>query len=219
MPGSLHKVIAFLSAASLLSSPCLAFQTPLSDQSVREAYFLGQRRDESMAAFLNKYSQMLPRPKSGPHIYSITFLTPFALLVQYSSQQLEYSAQRAAQDHKAQEEAVEISVEILLTDSYGPFLNKPTYSRSGALVGTQLRSPGFWHAFKVHVFDGDEEITTDDLTGEPHYLCSEGGCTLTGATLRVRFPAEAFASQSASVEVVPPEGDRISVDFDLATLR
>jgi len=33
-------------------------------------------------------------------------LTPFALLVEYSSRQANYSAQQAALDHKAQDEAV-----------------------------------------------------------------------------------------------------------------
>jgi hypothetical protein len=218
MPGSLDKVIAFLSAASLLSSPCLAYQSPLSDQSVREAYFLGQRRDESMAAFLNKYTKTLPTPKSGPHIYSITFLTPFALLVQYSSQQLEYSAQRAALDHKAQDETVEISVEILLTNSFGPIISGAA-SRSGSPAGVRLRSPGFWHSFRFHIFDGREEITTDDLDGQPNYSCNEEGCMLSGATVTARFPADAFSSGTATIEVLPPEGDPVSVDFDLASLR
>src|SRR2546422_6941473 len=31
------------------------FRSPLSDQAVREAYFLGQRRDEKTAEFLDKY--------------------------------------------------------------------------------------------------------------------------------------------------------------------
>lgn len=219
MPLSLRPLFA-LFAAIVVSCPSVAaFQSPLSDQAVREAYFLGQRRDESMAAFLTKYTRFLPPPKSGPNINSVTFLTPFALLVEYSSRQFEYSAQQAALDHKSQEEAVEISVEIVFTASYGAFISKPTNSRSGSPIGTQLRSSGFWHAFKVHIFDGEEEITTDDLTGEPRYVCTEGGCTLSGATLRVRFPAAAFYSDSASVQVVPPEGEPVSVDFELASLR
>jgi len=68
----------------LLGQPAVAFDTPLSDQAVREAYFLGQRHDETMANLLNKYTKFLPPPKAGPDIASITFLTPFALLVQQS---------------------------------------------------------------------------------------------------------------------------------------
>lgn len=219
MPSSSRMYLASLTAALLLAQPSFAFNTPLSDQAVREAYFLGQRRDESMAAFLNKYTKALPPPKIGPHIYSVTFLTPFALLVEYSSRQSNYSAQQAALDHKAQDEAVEISIDIFLTPSYGPFTTPPTQSRSGSPLGIQMRPSDFWKTFKFRVFDGDEEITTDDLTGQPHYSCSEGGCILSGATVYLRFPASAFTSDTTNIEVTPPEGDPVSVDFDLSSLR
>src|SRR5436189_5309420 len=99
---SFASPIASVLAVLMLSTPSsFAFDTPLSDQAVREAYFLGQRRDETMAAFLNKYSKYLEAPKTGPHITSITFFTPFALLVQQSSQHTSgYSAQQAALDHR-----------------------------------------------------------------------------------------------------------------------
>jgi hypothetical protein len=219
MPLSLRSLFASSATILLVCPSSFAFQSPLSDQSVREAYFLGQRRDESMAAVLKKYTKFLPPPKSGPYIYSVSFLTPFALLVEYSSRQTDYSAQRAALDHKSQGEAVEISIEILLTSSYGALTTWPTGSRSGSPLGTRLRSADFWRTFKFRILDGNEEITTDDLTGEPHYICSEGGCTLSGATVRLRFPADAFYSESATINVLPPEGDPVSVDFDLATLR
>src|SRR5262245_42627789 len=119
MPSCVRYCLALLTSALLLCAPTLAYDTPLSEQAVREAYFLGQRRDESMYAFLNKYTKLLPPPKTGPHIAAITFFTPFALLVQYSSRQANYSAQRAALDHKAHDEIVEIQVEIQFTQSYG----------------------------------------------------------------------------------------------------
>ncbi|HKW33633.1 MAG TPA: hypothetical protein VJN92_11555 [Candidatus Acidoferrum sp.] len=219
MPSALRSSLVLLSSALLLSTPTLAYDTPLSEQAVREAYFLGQRRDESMYGFLNKYTKVLPPPKTGPSIHSVTFLTPFALLVQYSSQQANYSAQQAAIDHKGHDEIVEIRIEILLTQSYGAILSTPKASRSGAPLGFQMRSPEFWRAFKYRIFDGDEEITTDDLTGEPQFLCSEGGCILTGATVYIRFPAPAFTSDSAAIEVTPREGDPVSVDFDLSSFR
>ena len=39
------------------------------------------------------------------------------------------------------------------------------------------------------------------------------------ATLYLDFPADAFASDSAAVDVIPPEGNPVSVDFDLSALR
>ena len=213
-----RPLLALFTAALLFSVPSFALDTPLSDTAVREAYFLGQRRDEAMAHFLNRYTKFLPPPNIGPHISSISFLTPFALLVQFSSRQSNYSAQQAQKDHRPDEELVSIQIDIQLTQSYGPFVTKPTGSRVGS-TGYQLRSPGFWQAFKFHVFDGEEEIKTEDVTGEPNYSCSDGGCILTGATVRLQFPANAFTSTSAGIDVIPPEGDRVSVDFDLSSLR
>jgi hypothetical protein len=219
MPSFFRAGFAILTGALFVLPPSYAFNTPLSEQAVREAYFLGQRRDESMYAFLNKYTKLLAPPKTGPHIAAITFFTPFALLVQYSSRQSNYSAQRAARDHKAQDEIVEIQVAIQFTPSYGAMISAPTHSRSGSPTAIEQRSPEFWRAFKYRVFDGDEEITAEDISGEPQYQCSEGGCTLTGAIVYIQFPATAFQSDSAAVEVTPREGDTVSVDFDLSSLR
>src|SRR5207247_7468762 len=152
MPLSFRPCLVLLTGAFLLVPPSCAFDTPLSDQAVREAYFLGQRRDETMAALLNKYTKFLPPPKTGPHIYSVTFFTPFALMVQQSSQHTSgYSAQQAALDHRDQGEFVRISVQIHLTDSYGPFIARPTGSRSGSPTGLVPLPFDFWKDFDVQV--------------------------------------------------------------------
>ncbi|PYT45606.1 MAG: hypothetical protein DMG47_07825 [Acidobacteria bacterium] len=220
MPSWFRPCFALFSGALLLVPYSLAFDTPLSDQAVREAYFLGQRRDETMAALLNKYTKFLPPPKTGPHIYSVTFFTPFALMVQQSSQHTSgYSAQQAALDHRDQGEFVRISVQIHLTDSYGPFIARPTGSRSGSPTGFVPRPYDFWKDFDVQVSSEDHQLKPFSSSGQPDLLCDEGGCTLIGATLQFDFAAEDFASGSAVIDVIPPEGDPLSVDFDLDHLR
>src|SRR5713101_4573657 len=47
-----RPIVSVLTAALLLTPSSFAFDSPLSDQAVREAYFLGQRHD---ASFLSKY--------------------------------------------------------------------------------------------------------------------------------------------------------------------
>jgi len=43
---------------------------------------------------------------------------------------------------------------------------------------------------------------------------------MTGATLKFEFPADAFTpSDSTTIDIDPPEGDPVSVDFDLIRLR
>jgi hypothetical protein len=71
----------------------------LSDTAVREAYFLGQRHDESLTKFLNKYTVFPPPPKVGPYISSVAFFTPYAQVVQLSDRHASgYSAQQAQLD-------------------------------------------------------------------------------------------------------------------------
>ena len=217
---SVHPIASVVAAVLLLTPYSFAFDTPLSDQAVREAYFLGQRRDETMATLLNKYTKPLPPPKTGPHIASVTFLTPFALLVQHSSRQSNYSAQQAALDHRDQPEFVRIMVQIQLTDSYGAYIVRPTGPRSGSPTGFLPRPYDFWKDFDVQVSSEDRKLRPFSSSGQPNFSCSEdGGCLLVGATLWFDFSAEDFASGSATIDVNPPEGDPLSLDFDLTHLR
>jgi hypothetical protein len=215
-----RPVAAVLVTLILSNQSSFAFDTPLSDEAVREAYFLGQRHDDTMATFLNKYTKFLLPPRTGPHIYSVTVFTPFALLVQQSSQHTSgYSAQQAALDHRDQPEFIRIIVQIQLTDSYGPYIVRPTGTRSGSPKGFVPRPYDFWKDFNVQVFSKDQKLEPFSSSGQPLLLCDEGGCTLTGATLQFDFSAEDFPSGSAIIDVYPPEGDSLSIDFDLDHLR
>ena len=221
MSSAMRRLLSIIAAALLLSQGSFAFDTPLSDQAVREAYFLGQRRDETMAAFLNKYSKYLEAPKTGPHVASVTFFTPFALLVQQSSQHTSgYSAQQAALDHRDQPEFVRIIVQIQLTNSYGAYIIRPTSSRSGSSAGFVPRPYDFWKDFDVQIYGGDQSLSPSDFDGHANYSCGRRGpCVMTGATLKFKFRADAFTSDSATIRVDPPEGDPVSVGFDLIRLR
>jgi hypothetical protein len=211
---------AFL-AALLVALPTAAFQSPLSDESIRDAYFLGQRHDGTFPSILGKYIKLRPLPKSGPHISSVTFLTPFIQLVEYSDGYIgNYNAQKALLDHRGQEEFVLIFVQIQLTDSYGRLIPPPPNWRSRSPAGLVPRPADFWRDFQVQIYDGSQLRSPSDFHGHTTYGCGRhGSCIMTGATLELDFPAEAFTSDSATVQVIPPEGDPVSVDFNLIRLR
>ncbi len=215
--------LTILIAAALLAQPVLAFQSPLSDESVREAYFLGQRHDDSLERLLEKYTHHLPPPESGPHISSITFLTPFIRVARLSSSHAgNYSAQQAAIDHRQEAaEIVRVIVEIQLTATYGPIAaTVPANSRSASSAGLIPRQGDFWKDFQVQVHSGEQALSISASRGHANYSCSEeGGCSLIGATLEFDLPAAAFSSDSASITVDPPEGERVTTEFDPASLR
>jgi len=210
-----------IAVSLLFIPPAFAIDTPLSDEAVREAYFLGQRQGQDFNDLLAKYTKLLPMPESGPDISSITFLTPFALVAQLSSQRtINYSAQQAEQDHRKQEEIVRVIIQIQLTQSYGALIPRPTGSRSGSPIGYALRPSDFWKDFQVEVLDKDQSLAPSTSSGTPNYACNpDGGCILVGATLQFDYPAKAFKSDSPTIQITPPEGDPVSVDFDLSRLR
>ncbi len=220
MPSHRRFAVVFAATVLLLSQPLFAFDSPLSDEAVRQAYFLGQRHDDSLARALDKYTKTLPPPETGPHIAAVTFLTPFALLAQSSSQRLNYSAQQAAIDHRHQKETVKIIVDIRFTSTYGPFIVRPTGTRPDSPQGFSPRPYDFWKDFDVQALINDKVVLSLSSSGEPNLVCSDdGGCSFVGATITLEFLASAFSSSSATILITPPGGDPTSVDFDLTSLR
>lgn len=225
----LRFLSCLLGVVLVVPFPAVAFETPLSDTAVREAYFMGQRRDESLARFLDSYTKQLPPPRTGPDIASVSFLTPFALLSQYSSwQPYGYSAQQAEIDHRGVVETVKIIVEIQLTDTYGPVMPNPAGPTSGTPWATVPRRGDFWRDFQIQVVSDKSVLSPFIYTGDPNYICGESDteaiapgefCTLTGATVQLEFLADAFASDEATVRITPPEGEQVNVTFDLSSVR
>lgn len=216
------RSISWLSLVSLvLPSTSTAFDTPLSDTAVREAYFMGQRHDETMAKFLDKYNKHLGAPKSGPYVSSVTLFTPYAQVVVGSSQHIgHYSAQQAQIDHRDRKETILCIIEIQLTETYPAFVPDPVRTGFRSPVGFVLRPYDFWTDFQFLFLDGEHELRPISSSGHPNYSCGDnGGCILTGATVQFEFLADSFPTNEATVEIDPPEGEQLVLDFDLASLR
>jgi len=200
--------------------PSAAFDTPLSDTAVRQAYFMGQRHDESLGRFLDKYIKHLRAPKAGPYISSVTFFTPYALFAQLSSQHpYGYSAQQAEIEHRHMVETVQVNVEIQLTDMYPAFIPNPTGQTTGTPWDYIARPSNFWQDFQIQVISDKKTLSPFKYSGEPDYVCGDGGCSLVGATAHLEFLADAFAPGDATIQIDPPEGDQVVVDFDLSSFR
>jgi hypothetical protein len=219
-PTLLRRTAPALVSILFLSPPSSAFDTPLSDTAVREAYFLGQRHDDSLPKLLDKYVLHLQPPKSGPYVESVSFFTPYILTALNSSQQVSiYSAQQAQLDHLKNPEVVRVTVQIFLTASYGPYTAAPTGTDTHALKGIFVRPSDFWRDFRVRVFQKDQMVIPTGANGQAQFRCEDSGCILSGAILTFEYPADAFTESSATIQIDPPEGDPVVVDFDLTAFR
>jgi hypothetical protein len=219
-PAKPHLAFAILAVLLLISPNSSAFDSPLSDTAVREAYFLGQRHDDSLGKLMDKYVLYLQPPKTGPYIQSVSFLTPYVLTALYSSQQVSiYSAQQAQLDHLKNLEVVRVTVQISLTDSYGPYISSVTGPDPHSLKGIVMRPSDFWCDFRLRTFQKDEMVIPTHAEGKPIFRCEKNSCTLAAATLTFEYPAAAFTETSAAIQIDPPEGDPVVVDFDLTSFR
>lgn len=160
MARSFRSCFAVLAAALLLVPFSLALQSPLSDEAIREAYFLGQRNDEATAAVLVSYLKTLPAPKSGPYVSEVELYTPYSQLVERSRlHSVGYSAQQAARDYHATSDSIYVRVRIDFTSTYGAF----ELYRSGRLAespknGSSEPRPDYYRDFRAGLSQKGEWI-------------------------------------------------------------
>ena len=221
MPSSFRPCLAILAAALLLSPSSFAFDSPLSEQAVREAYFLGQRRDEKTAEFLDKYRRHLPVPESGPWISTVELFTPYAEAVELSRQRsFGYSAQDATADYRKIGDRLRVAITIEFTNSYGSLIQENTNQRSGSAHGFTFRSSDFWKDFSYRLFDGDDLVEPLEMHGSATFRTVGDGAEMTGALIVLLYDAEKISTTAdAAVVVDIPDAKQVVAPFDLATLR
>jgi hypothetical protein len=230
MPLSTRYVARMVTAFLSLAPSAPAFEMPLTEKTVREAYFLGQRKDQRTAEFLNLYTRLLPLPDKGPYVSEIHLLTPCAQVVSVSSQHpTGYSAQQAAADYHGRGDTLLLLVRIEFTATYTYDDAVRTASDAAGELNRHLDPEDFWRAFTFTVSQpkpgadqGSDTHFLDprDVYAEPIYGSAlRGDSTLRGAIVFLEYDASQSASFPTQVEVVPPAAAPVVAKFDLANLR
>lgn len=197
-------------ALSLMPQAAGALVYPLTEEAVREAYFLGHN-GEKAATFLRQYVHQFPRPAKGPWVCEIGLRTPYAEVVRRAwEHSLDYSAQQAQKDYWGQPARFFVSVEIYLTVTYG-FRTPPTDSKGQVILPREE----FWREFPIHVAQ-ENSIEAKKVTSRLIY--GRYG-NLTGAEVLLEFEPEQFTSRVTQVTVNTPDGQTMEAKFDLNTLQ
>jgi hypothetical protein len=215
LPSSFRRGLAILAAHLLVTSIASACEVPLSDEAVREAYFLGQRHDETTARFLETYQRYFPVPKSGPRVFVVELFTPYALAVESSRQRsLGYSAQQAKLDYRARGDSLRVGVYVRYTATYGPGF---PYSPNKVPGPT-----GTWKDFQVRLTLNGKLVESRSLRYEGTRMGTGGkggGSRSTGFIVWQEYPVPNPTSTDATVEVDTPDGQHVVASFDLSRLR
>jgi hypothetical protein len=204
--------LSMLVAAGALMAPVFAYEYPLSSESIREAYFVGNRRSDKAADLIGQYVHTFPVPQSGPHIAEIQLLTPFVQIVQRARQVQDYTSQDATQEFLDKTTVLRVLVKIYFTPSYNAILG----SKDGT---TLVRTDDFWQEFKIRLIQGSE-VDADSVRGRPVYASSEKGMRrLTGAEVEADYVAARVRSQATNIQVLSRDGIIVTTTFDLSVLR
>jgi hypothetical protein len=190
--------LAILSAAFFAAQPILAFQSPLSPESIRDAYFLGKEESDRSAPVFAKYTRALPTPKSGPDVATIQFETPYLVIAdQISQNQPGY----------------------LAPDVEKEFLGKPEICRVRVFVFFPLNDE---ENFTVQLFQRDKEIDIQSKQNSFLYSSSadQDGSPTVGIESDITYAAENIdPDDEATVRVTLDNGQIVETTFDLSQLK
>lgn len=220
---SARSVLSAFAAALFVLPSSIVFGANLSDEAVREAYFLGQRNDEKTALFLDTYRRHLPMPQSGLYVSEIELFTPYAETVDLSRQRtFGYSAQQAAKEYRDRGDVFRLRVRVFFTDTY----SQRTYAqaatekdgrRTRAGQDARARSGG-WQGFQVQLWQKDKLIEPLEIPGIPVFRGYTNEGVSYGFDVVLHYDGDEIASDDAEVVVLTPDGQRVTADFDLAKL-
>ncbi len=197
-------LIQFVAALATAFNPYLAFayEHALSDEAIRDAYFIGQDV-KNVNTFLSRYLRGLPVPPSGPHVSEIQLSTPYAQVVEASAlHSVGYSSQQAAEDYRKRGDSIAVRVKVLFTPAYP----------GGAI--------DFWRLVSVGLIQRGKHMAATSVSGQPIYASDiDGGSWAIGADVFVTFSVAGVKSDNVQVEVIPPEGAPVHATFDLNSLK
>jgi hypothetical protein len=147
---ALRPIFSLFLCIALLAPSCLAFDTPLSEEAVREAYFLGQHNNQSTLAFFNPYIRVLPKPDKDAYVAEVEVYTPYVQIVEVSRRRsMGYSAQQAEQDYRHHHDKLYVRVRIDFTDSYGALELYRSAKIDREHSATDQPLPDFYRDFRV----------------------------------------------------------------------
>lgn len=179
-----------------------AYEHPLSDDEVQQAYSIGQDAFK-VNSFFAQYTQAPAPPAGGLQIAQIGLSTPFAQAVQVSAERTQgFTAGDAVDDYHKRGDSIIVNLKTLLT---------PTYSTSDV---------DFWRTISVGLIQNGRHMAATKVAGQPIYSAdSVGDSELVGANVQIQFSVHGVGNGPVVVEIVPPAGPWVHATFDLSSLK
>ena len=191
-----------------IALPGFAYEYPLSSTSIRDAYILGNRKDEHTAQFFAQYTHHFPIAKTGPYVDEIGLDTPFSQVVERSGTAANYHTQEAEEEFLDKPMIFRVHVQIF---------EAPVFSPNSVFAYV----PDYWKDFKIQ-FMQDKEIPSKSVHASLLYPPTDIGDGITlpiGVRVEFEYDAAQIDDAPATVKVTTPDGQEIESTFNLDRLR
>jgi hypothetical protein len=180
-----------------LAIPACAYDVPLTESSIRDAYFLGTRQTGLGQDFLAKYTHEVPSLSLGRYRSFARLETPFTQVAILSSKKLNYSAQDAVKEFVGKPLPFRIHLEICyMVDAPPDGLQVRIVQNKKDLLPASSERSLFFPA-------------SDQYTSPPPI----------GETIQFEFSADKIDSSALTILIDTPDGQHAETVFDLWAVR
>jgi hypothetical protein len=195
-----------LASLLLIAAPAFAgYEYPLKSPEIRDAFFLGQRPDNTPAKFLSKYTQHISQLQTGEHIVTdVGVLTPYAQIVQRGARDIPGDSEVQTETDLAAHPlpfVVQVTVTYALVYAGDADLVFPEGPKRDFSVELEQRQP--LAALKM----------TKSSFGGIRRRCP---C---GVVIKAEFDPAKITAAPLQITVHTPDGQSISTEFNLADLK
>ncbi|MGB9466057.1 MAG: hypothetical protein WBR10_13180 [Candidatus Acidiferrum sp.] len=179
-----------------LATPAWAYDVPLTENSIRDAYFLGSSEGGLKSDFLATYARWIPDLKQGNCTSQARIETPFLQVANYSAKVPNYSAQNAVKE----------------------FFGKPLSFRIYLDVCYRVHAPA--SAIRVKIIQNKKELLSDSFENSPYSEPTDSGfLPPNGEQIVMKFAAGKIDSSDLTIFIDATDGHHATVEFDLQPLR
>jgi len=180
-----------------LAIPACAYDVPLTEHSIRDAYFLGTRQTGLGSDFLANYNREISNLSLGRYRSFASLETPFTQVAILSSKKLNYSAQDAVKE----------------------FLGKPLPFRIHLEICYMVDAPP--DGLTVRIVQNKKELLPASFERSLFFPASDeySSPPPIGETIQLEFSADKIDSSTLTILIDTPDGQQAETVFDLQTLR
>ena len=182
--------------AGSLAIPACAYDVPLTENSIRDAYFLGTRVDGLNFDFIARYARLIPNLKQGDCTSDARVETPFLQVAKHAREVPNYSAQDAVKD----------------------FAGKSILFRMHLDICYEVNAPA--NGVRIKIIQNKKEVVPLSSVSSPYAEATDFGfLPPNGEQIVLEFTPSKIDSSDLTVLIGTPDGQHAEPVFDLRSIR